>query len=263
MIERIGLLAATTAMALSGAAGLRRHLWPTRSATIARCSVARSTQGPGHLAHRSIASGVRRLHGWWPMRRTPVRPDDVARWCDDLARRVRAGSSLGAALLDTTNDDRALHAATAPIRHSLERGATVAESMAMLPVAEPRAARRRRYRSARAAPPGHEHLALACSVIGAVATVGGSPAAALDRAAHALRLRAIDRDDRATHAAQARLSAHVLTVMPLLVLSLSVLADADVRGVVTGRVGATCVLTGAAFNVLGWFWMRRVVGNPR
>ena len=192
----------------------------------------------------------------------PLRPDDVARWCDDLARRVRAGSSLGGR--SARIHERRARRCT-PRRH---RSATPSSAARRSPSrwrcwprwTAPDAAHRP---SCGPSAPGQQHLALACSVIAAVAEVGGSAAPALDRAASALRLRAIDRDDRATHAAQARLSAHVLTVLPLLMLSVLVLADADVRDVViAGRVGATCVLIGATLNLVGWWWMRRVIGAP-
>jgi Flp pilus assembly protein TadB len=268
MTERGGLVLAVIGLTLVGARQLRPHLVPSRSATDGLGRALPSSSGRERSDHRldrnpaaTVAEWVRWLADRRPQRRTALRPEDVARWCDDLARRVRTGSSLTGALLDCTNVE-ALHDATAPIRHALERGTAIADCLTPPTRAglHPAVIHRGPPGDAK---PGHQHLALALSVIAAVAEVGGSAAPALDRVASALRLRAVDRDDRATQAAQARLSAHVLTVLPVLMLSVLVVTDADVRDVITGGVGAMCVLMGTTLNLAGWCWMRRVIGRPR
>jgi hypothetical protein len=45
-------------------------------------------------------------------------------------------------------------------------------------------------------------------------------------------------------------------------LSVLVATDDDVRTAATSPVGAGCVAAGLALNVLGWWWMRRIVGTP-
>ena len=98
-------------------------------------------------------------------------------------------------------------------------------------------------------------------MIAVSATLGGASAAPLDRAAAALRLRAVDDEERRSHSAQARLSAHVLTVIPVGMLALLVTTDPDVRAVVVEPVGAACVATGLLLNATGWVWMRHTIGR--
>jgi tight adherence protein B len=187
-----------------------------------------------------------------PTRKLVLRPEVVAAWCDDLARRVRSGDSLAAALRDAATADPALRVSTDGIRLALDRGAGVADAVS---------GRHRRF--IEGSVPGLQHLTLASSIIGVSATIGGSAAAPLERVAAALRLRAVDRDDRATQAAQARMSAHVLTVVPLLMLLALTTADADVRAAVVGGAGSACVALGLLLNACGWWWMRRLVEVPQ
>jgi tight adherence protein B len=103
------------------------------------------------------------------------------------------------------------------------------------------------------------HLRLAIIVITTAARLGGSPAPAIDRTAATLRQRAVDADERSVHAAQARLSAHVLTAVPLAMLLLLLATDDDVRVVATSTLGATCIGAGLSLNAIGSVWMRRII----
>lgn len=165
----------------------------------------------------------------------------VAAWCDDIARRVRSGASLRDALT-TTPSDAATERATAAVRLAIDRG---------LPIAD-------------AADRGSEsgpHLRLALDVIATTSRIGGPSAASIDRVAVLLRQRAGDLDERSSHAAQARLSTHVMTAVPLLMLGALVATDDDVRSAATSRLGAACIVAGLALNALGWWWMNRIVGT--
>lgn len=180
-------------------------------------------------------------------RRTPRRPRRTApsalaisEWCDDLGRDLRSGSTLHAALLSAPDDEPTARA-TAAMRLQLQRGRSVAES-----VSDP---------SAGAGP----HLRLVFQVIAISARLGGSSAAAIDRTGAMLRQRAADQDERQVHAAQARLSAHVLTAVPMAMLGLLATLDPDVRAAVVTPVGSACVMAGLALNGVGWIWMRRIV----
>ena len=62
-------------------------------------------------------------------------------------------------------------------------------------------------------------------------------------------------------AAQARLSAHVLTAVPIAMLGLLCLLDPDVLPAARSSTGATSIGLGLAINALGWGWMRRIVGR--
>lgn len=178
----------------------------------------------------------------WAERRPPRPPAAlaVATWCDDLARELRSGTTLHHALTTVTPDDPATAAWVAPWRLGLERAHRIDSTV----------------------DGGGAHLQLAVAVIAAAAEVGGSAAPAIDRVASTLRLRAADRDERRAQAAQARLSAHVMTAVPLVMLALLVASDGDVRAVLSTPVGLGCVVAGLALNATGWFWMRHIVGAP-
>lgn len=173
-------------------------------------------------------------------RRQP-NPVSVAAWCDDLARHVRSGATLRDALATVTPSHRVTEAATAPIRLGLARGRSTAEAIDACTEVGP-------------------HLHLALRVIRTVAQIGGSSPIAIDRTAATLRQRSADHDERLVHAAQARLSAHVLTAVPLLMLAGLLATDRDVRAITAAPVGAACVAAGLTANVIGWLWMQRLVG---
>ncbi len=178
-------------------------------------------------------------------RRRSVEPDDVAAWCDELARRVRAGSTLRDALTHTAPAEPDLREAVAPARLALERGASVADAVTIAEADD-------------GAHAGRRHVTLVLSVARACASTGSPPAEPLDRTAGALRRRAADRDERAAQAAQARMSAHVMTIVPLVALAMLVVADPRVRQTTATPLGATCLLAGGGLNALGWWWMRRI-----
>lgn len=177
-------------------------------------------------------------------RRRRARPDTdaLAAWCDDLSRRVRAGASLREALTEAPSVDLAWASAAAPMRRALARGATTDAALERIEVAGADAR-------------------LVVTVLSTAARLGGSPAAAIDRTAAALRQRSADRADRQVQSAQARLSAHVLTVLPVAMLGVLAATDPDVRAAVAAPIGALCVVAGLLVNSVGWLWMRRVVAT--
>lgn len=177
-----------------------------------------------------------------PRRRRRTAPSALAisAWCDELGRDLRSGSTLHAALL-TAPDDGPTARATAAMRLQLQRGRSVAEA-----VSDPNAG-------------SGPHLRLVFQVIAISARLGGSAAAAIDRTGAMLRQRAADHEERQVHAAQARLSAHVLTAVPMAMLGLLAALDRDVRAAVVTPVGSACVMGGLVLNGVGWVWMRRIV----
>ncbi len=179
----------------------------------------------------------------WTLHRARCRPPQaraIASWCDDIARRVRSGSTLRDAVT-VLPIDGATEQATAPLRLGIERGLSIDAAVDRVDDAGP-------------------HLRLALAVIATASRIGGPSAASIDRTAMLLRQRAADLDERATQAAQARLSAHVMTAVPLVMLALLVATDDDVRSLATSPIGAACVGAGLALNAIGWWWMRRIVG---
>ena len=233
-----GLAAATAVMAvLVGAGALRpgahRAVGPIDPATPGRSGIER-------FVDRSVDRIVRRGR-----RRRGIDPMAVAAWCDDLARRLRAGETLRAAIVDTTPADVVVAEAIDTVRLALVRGASIEDAVGHVAL------------DGR----GAGHLQLATAVIGVSARFGGAEASALERVAAALRLRAADRQERAAHAAQARMSAHVLTVVPFVVLGALASLDPSVRTALGSPVGLGCVATGGLLNLGGWVWMQRIVGG--
>lgn len=163
----------------------------------------------------------------------------VAGWCDDIARRVRSGSALRDAVM-VLPTDATTERATSPVRLSIDRGLSVADAVGRVGDAGP-------------------HLRLALRVIATASRIGGPSAASIDRTAALLRQRAGDLDERSSHAAQALLSTHVLTAVPLVMLGTLIATDDDVRSASASPVGAGCIVTGLGLNALGWWWMRRIV----
>jgi tight adherence protein B len=178
------------------------------------------------------------------MARRPPAARAVADWCDEVARCVRSGSTLRDALRVAHSDDPAVGRALAPLGLAIDRGASVSDAVRRVDA------------------PGR-HLTLALSVVGTASRIGGPSAAAIDRTAMALRRRAAEIDDRTAQAAQARLSTHVLTALPLLMLAVLAVTDADVRTVVASPLGAACIGAGLALNLTGWWWMGHIVGTAQ
>ena len=189
-----------------------------------------------------------------------ISPSALATWADDLARALRHGSTLHAALTNLPPTDAAITHRSAPLRHWLGRGATVAEACDEWSVELAAASPARSHLGSR---PGDrlELLATMSAVLAAAASLGGPAAAPLDRFAVTMRQRASDDLERVSQSAQARMSAKVLTSVPLAVLALLVATDADVRAVIASAAGGSAVALGLALNTLGALWMRRIAGN--
>ncbi len=175
-----------------------------------------------------------------PRRAPQVTAASVAVWCESMARVVRSGSSLTTAIRSTEPPPGAEELITQFIL-AIDRGGRLADAVA--------------------APTDSPHLHLALVVLRACATNGGPPAEPLDRAAATLRGRAADVGERQTQSAQARLSAIVMTVLPVAMLGLLLLTSSSVRTAATGPVGLAAVGVGGALNLIGWRWMRRIISG--
>lgn len=187
------------------------------------------------------------------LRRSIVAPSAIGDWLDAVARSVRRGDSASRALA-IVPDDPALELRSAPLRLALERGSTVSEAAESWH----RSAELDAH-AARSTP----LVAQCAAVIGCAAEVGGSLAEPIDRLAAAMRQRdQLDRERR-VQGAQARLSAIVLTVLPLAVLAVLLIADADVRSVVVSPFGFAIVGAGVSLDALGAWWMHRIVTSVR
>ena len=226
---------------------------PTSTAALSWCLVvvvlARYRPRPGHRLRSPTTVDERDARGdraapartsLRRARRRTVAPEVLAAWCDQLAHDVRSGSSLAAALRrhDPPGPGR-LHL----VGERLRRGSTL--------------------RDATGVDGGSVDERAVLLVLAACARDGGAVAQPLDRLAATLRRRAADGAERAVHSAQARASAAVMTVLPVAMLTLLLVTSAPVRSVVTTPLGAIVVALGTLANVVGWWWMRRIVrGRP-
>lgn len=170
-------------------------------------------------------------------------PASAAAWCEAIARRLRAGEALRHVLTREQPVHGALRAQTEPLRRALAHGASVAEAVAA------------------AATPQHARLDLVWAVLAVTSDYGGGAAGPIDRTAAALRLRSADAQERSAQSAQARLSAHVLTAVPLVVLALLMATDPDVRHIVVRPSGWLILGAGLVLNLCGWCWMRFIVSS--
>lgn len=190
--------------------------------------------------------------GWpvrsgWPGRswRRRVPAGAVATWLDAVARAVRSGESMRRSLSVVPGHPRLaeLHRS---VRRRLEHGDTVAEVL-------------ERWRAdlddtAHVAP-----VRLAADVLRVTAEVGGSHADPVERLAATLRSHEALALERRAQSAPARLSAIVLTVLPLAVFTLLLVTDADVRAVAVSPLGALLVAVGLGLDAVGGWWMHRII----
>lgn len=171
-------------------------------------------------------------------RRSRSHPPDYAGLLDGISRRVRSGSSLTSATIDAI--DR-----SSPLRVVLDRldaGASLAVALTIVAMDD-------------------DDLALTVQALSATAHLGGPIAATLDEAAAVLRERAAARAERRAQGSQARLSARVLTIVPLGFALWSAAASQRTRDVyISTAAGGVCAICGLALNLAGWRWMRRIIG---
>ena len=69
------------------------------------------------------------------------------------------------------------------------------------------------------------------------------------------------RAEARAHSAQARLSARVLTLVPVGFAGWSVVASTTFRRALFTPAGITSAALGLLTNAAGWWWMRRIVGR--
>ena len=103
-----------------------------------------------------------------------------------------------------------------------------------------------------------DHAAIARHATELCRRLGGSNATVLEAAAASVRERLAAREEARTAASQARLSARILSVLPILV-ALWMLGDGRSRAALLSPAGLICALAGLTLNLCGWWWMRRLV----
>jgi tight adherence protein B len=171
-------------------------------------------------------------------RRAQQTPADYAALLDGIARQVRSGSSLTSAALDEIDRSTAL----AEVVDRISDGDSLVDALAAMVTPE-------------------ADLALTVQALSATAHLGGPIAATLDEAAAVLRERVAARAERRAHASQARLSARVLTVVPVMFAMWSAATSQRTRDVyISTAAGGISAVFGLALNVAGWQWMKRIIG---
>src|SRR4051794_31512095 len=167
---------------------------------------------------------------------------------EGTARGLRAGASLRDALADaavTVPDP--LCTELAAIARDAEQGGSLTEALE-------RWGTRRRQRGVR----------LAVAALALVAETGGAPARTLDAVAATLRERSsLEREVRAL-ATQARASAGVVAVVPLVFVVLMTLVDPSSGAfLLSTPSGLLCMVTGLALDGVGGLWMRQITRSVR
>lgn len=178
----------------------------------------------------------------WPRRsRDPDRA--LPELAELVARGLRSGQSLATALRTAGRElDRELtpsfSVALGPLDHGRPVGAACRDWAARAPSA------------------GREMFA---AVVELTAQLGGHAAPAFDALAAALRARAAARREAVALSTQARLSAVIIGVLPL-VLGAAVLAadPATARAATAPGASRAGIAAGVACQVIGWCWIRRL-----
>lgn len=195
----------------------------------------------------ALGLAVASAGGLWVARRSRARSvarEDVPAVVAALASVLGSGASPAQAIVavggrPSSPAGRAL----APVRGSVQRGATAQEALDRWAddLGDPRA----------------RLLADALAVAGAS---GGSQARALRGVGRTMREREALAREITALGAQARTSAVVLAVTPVVFTSVVALADGRVAAFLfTTPAGVACLLAGGVADAVGWWWMRRLV----
>lgn len=166
-----------------------------------------------------------------------------------LSRSLRSGDTLSVALGHVSVDHAVAAPVLEPVLRRHDRGEPLVDALSAAPLPDGGALALL-----------HRTLTLICQPAiadhGRLRAIDAAASLALDRSA----LRA----ERRAHAAQAHLSAVVLTWVPLGVAGLSVLADPHVRATLVGTpLGWTCLGAGSALVLAGQRWIRHIVEDDR
>lgn len=157
-------------------------------------------------------------------------------------RSAQPSAAEWAAFLDTTSTEvRSGSSLIAALTHARVRHPSLAERLALADgYADP-------------------DVAVVAQSVAAALELGGPVAATLHHGAALLRERAAQRAEARAHSAQARLSAKVLTAVPLLFTAWSAATSATFRQAITSPTGLVAASAGLASNAIGWWWMRHIV----
>lgn len=162
-----------------------------------------------------------------------MKPVDIAAALEACSRSLRTGSSLR----------NAIRASSLPIAPALAEGhplGVVLDGWAQL-----------------ATDPAER---MAATAVALAAATGGPQARAIDAASVAVRDRIAATDEIAAHSSQARLSATVISCLPVVFVAWTLLADRRTAATLIGTpIGWLCLVVGLGLDALGLAWVRSLV----
>jgi len=175
--------------------------------------------------------------------RRAVDDRDLPQLLETVARFLRSGSSLPAALREASDDlDESLRRELTMVLAAADHGRPLADSFAEWAQAS--------------ASPARQMVAAAMVI---AHTLGGGAAHTFDALASSLRARASARREAEVMAAQARASALVIGLAPFAFAMVIAVVDPSMAiTVVRSSAGRLCFVGGLAFQVVGLGWIRRL-----
>lgn|GEM_PF-1085129 len=171
--------------------------------------------------------------------------DAVADWCAALIGHHRAGRGTAGAIADTNTTHDDISAVRRVAIDATQRQRSLNEALDEM------------------APNVSRDLQMVIAAISAATASGSAVSPALNRAEQVLRRRADQRREITVASASARMSAMVLTVLPLVVLGVAAIASATVRAYATSTAGRLTIGIGMLLAGTGWWWIRRLTDTRR
>lgn len=171
--------------------------------------------------------------------------DAVADWCAALIGHHRAGRGTAGAIADTNTTHDDISAVRRVAIDATQRQRSLNEALDEM------------------APNVSRDLQMVIAAISAATASGSAVSPALNRAEQVLRRRADQRREITVASASARMSAMVLTVLPLVVLGVAAIASATVRAYATSTTGRLTIGIGMLLAGTGWWWIRRLTDTRR
>ncbi|HUP85361.1 MAG TPA: hypothetical protein VM143_06815 [Acidimicrobiales bacterium] len=191
------------------------------------------------------------LHRSAPHRRTAAADRALPGVLESVARQLRAGGSLAQALVATT-----------PSPSSGDLAAAWARLAGLVPIVGVTAALDDWSSAAREGHDRGRSVGLAAAALALASSTGGSPARAIDGVAATLRSRLAIADEVRALSSQARASAVVIALAPLVFATVAAATDPRTAHFVASPSGLLLVGLGLGLDALGAWWMARLCRPP-
>ncbi len=219
-----------------------------RASIVRRRMLRRLSIGPRRTAmSEMVAGGARQAIERVTRRRRARQADEaLSDWLDAAARSVRSGGSLAQALAGAASS-----VASTPL------GADVLALGRAIEQGDPLSSALQAFDRALSSPPRQ----LTVRALALASEVGGAPSGALDGVSATLRHLVGIRGEARALATQARLSAVVIAASPVAFTVVAGSVDGRVLAFLVGSpVGLACLALGIGLDVLGAWWMARLIG---